>query len=176
MTQLSAIDIHVEWLDEMLEPWRRANVEVANHGMPPHVTLLYPWRVAPLSEKDAEAVRKVLGRQSLFEIRFAELSHFGKRVLYLALDKDSEKAVKQVMQTLFRAFPETPPHGGQFADPTPHLTVAKAKSDEHFEQLMNEILERLEPKFPIKHFVDKVSIVQQDPTGFWRLHSEVLLE
>jgi 2'-5' RNA ligase len=94
MTQLSAIDIHVEWLDALLEPWRTATVEVANHGMPSHVTLLYPWRAAPLSEKDTEAVRKVLGQQSSFEMHFSNLSHFGKRVIYLSLDEDSERAVR----------------------------------------------------------------------------------
>jgi 2'-5' RNA ligase len=175
MAQLSAIDIHVGWLDALLEPWRTATLTVANHGMPSHVTLLYPWRVAPLSGKDTEAVKRALGQQQPFEIRFFKFSHFGKRVIYFALDEGSEKVVKQVMQTLFSAFPETPPYGGQFSDPTPHLTVAKAKSDEHFEQLMEEISMRLEPELPINHVADKVSIVQQDLEGFWHLHSEISL-
>jgi 2'-5' RNA ligase len=171
----SALEIHVESLGAWLEPWRHATVEVANKGMPPHVTLLYPWRTAPLSEEDAGQVQKVLEHQPPFELRFSELSHFGKRLIYLALDEQSEQTVKRLMNVLFDAFPETPPYGGQFSDPTPHLTVAKAKDDEHFGQLMKEISERLEPELPVKHFVDKVSVVQQGSDGFWRLHSEVFL-
>jgi 2'-5' RNA ligase len=121
MARESAIDIHLESLDDLLKPWRQITVEVANKGVPPHLTLLYPWRVAPLSAGDILALQAALQPLEPFEIRFTKLSHFARRVLYLALGEASERAVKNLMQTLFQAFPETPPYGGQFPDPTPHL-------------------------------------------------------
>lgn len=176
MARESAIDIHLESLDELVAFWRQATVEVATKGVPPHITLLYPWRVAPLSEEDTREVQKVLERHHSFEIHFAKVSHFGKRVIYLALDERSEKAVRQLMQVLFRAFPETPLYGGAFSDPTPHLTIAKANDDKHFEQLMQEISRALAPKLPIKHQVSGVSIIEEAEDDFWHLRASVSLE
>jgi 2'-5' RNA ligase len=173
MARESAIDIHLESLEALIAPWRQATVEVAVKGVPPHITLLYPWRVAPLSEEDAREVQKVLEQYPSFEIQLAKVSHFGKRVIYLALNERSEKAVKELMQVLFRAFPETPPYGGAFSDPTPHLTIAKAKDDETFEQMMAEITRVLAPKLPIKHQVSGVSVIEEAEDGYWHLRALV---
>lgn len=173
MARESAIDIHLESLDELVAPWRQATVEVANKGVPPHITLLYPWRVAPLSEEDTREVQKVLEQCHSFEIQLAKVSHFGKRVIYLALDDESEKAVKHLMQVLFLAFPETPPYGGAFSDPTPHLTIAKANDDKHFEELMEEISHVVTLKLPIKYQVSGVSMIEETDDGYWHVWASI---
>ncbi len=174
MSRESAIDIHLESFDDLLEPWRRATIEVANKGVPPHITLLYPWCV-PISNNDIEVVHSVISQLESFEICFTHLSHFAKRVIYLALDETSEKAVKHLMQTLFRAFPETPPYGGQFPDPLPHLTVAKVSDDATFEKMMEEILQVFSPRFPMTFWVNKVSVIEGDEEGYWKLKAAIPL-
>jgi 2'-5' RNA ligase len=93
MARESAVDIQLESLDDLLKPWRQITVEVADKGVPPYLTLLYPWRVAPLSAGDILSLQAALKPLEPFEIRFTKLSHFARRVLYLALDEASERAV-----------------------------------------------------------------------------------
>jgi len=51
-TQESALDICLPELCSLLDQWRMATVPVAMQGGPPHMTLLYPWRAAPLQGAD----------------------------------------------------------------------------------------------------------------------------
>jgi hypothetical protein len=39
----TAIGISLPELAELLDLWRMATVPVASNGIPPHITLLYPW-------------------------------------------------------------------------------------------------------------------------------------
>jgi 2'-5' RNA ligase len=138
------------------------------HPTKPRYLAKLLWRYL---EEDTRAIQKALEQQKPFEIRFTKLSHFGQQVIYLALDDESEKAVKELMQVLFRAFPETPPYGGAFSDPTPHLTIAKAKDDEKFEQMMDEISRVLASKLPITHQVGDVSIIEELEDGYWHFRA-----
>ena len=52
----SAIDISVPELAELVDHWRMATVPVASQGVPPHITLRYPWRPAPLQPADLHKV------------------------------------------------------------------------------------------------------------------------
>ncbi len=45
---LTSIDLQFGELAQMLDPWRSDTVAVATLGVPPHITLLYPWRSAHL--------------------------------------------------------------------------------------------------------------------------------
>lgn len=47
------------------------------------------------------------------------------------------------MQALQRAFPDTSPYGGAFADPPPHLTVAKGPASD-LDRLKDEIAAALD--------------------------------
>jgi hypothetical protein len=66
----SSIDIHFDSLTDLIDKWRSSSVEVTNLGVPPHITLLYPWRDAPLSDDDLEQLRTVLSNHQAFSLCF----------------------------------------------------------------------------------------------------------
>ncbi|MHC4816813.1 MAG: hypothetical protein ACYTF8_01960 [Planctomycetota bacterium] len=51
----SSVDIHLAELADLVSPWREATVEVAARGVPPHITLLYPWKPPPIETSDIRA-------------------------------------------------------------------------------------------------------------------------
>lgn len=62
MTRESAIDVYVPELVGLLDRWRLPTIAVAAKEVPPHISLLYPWRPAPVGPSDiTEAAAVVAG-------------------------------------------------------------------------------------------------------------------
>jgi 2'-5' RNA ligase len=67
--------------------WRRAHTADGAAGMPPHVTLLYPFvDAAAIAQHDLDAVREVASAHAAFEFTLARFGEFpgDAGVLYLA--------------------------------------------------------------------------------------------
>jgi 2'-5' RNA ligase len=172
-TRESAIDICLPELAELIDQWRLSTIPVAAQGVPPHITLLYPWRTAPLQPGDLnEAAAAVVGITP-FTVTFRRVGRF-PGVLFLS--PEPENVVRILIRRLVRAFPETPPYGGQFgADPTPHLTIAQATTEEELSRLQAEISARLEPVFPLSLPVHALSIEEEGADGRWQISSTIEL-
>jgi 2'-5' RNA ligase len=125
MSRESAIDVYLPEVAGLLDRWRLPTVSVAALGVPPHITVLYPWRPAPLRPSDIAEVAAAAAEIPPFTITLSRLARF-PGVLYLRPEPDV--TLRALIRRLAAAFPDTPPYGGQFPDPTPHLTVAKASS------------------------------------------------
>ncbi len=159
----SSIDISLPMLIAQIDTWRKPTVEVANLGVPPHITLLYPWRNAPVSPNDLTELSQLLISFQPFELCFNRLETFQAGVIYLALEDES--VPRAIMKKLFEGFPDTKPYDGIFIDPTPHVTVVKAKKDE-LEKLRLEITQALE--LPIKILVKEITVMEEDSEGYWK--------
>ena len=157
----SSIDLHFNELTDVLEPWRMS-VEVASLGVPPHITLLYPWRKSPLKVSDLNELEHILNNVEPFELCFERVATFDSGVVYLSLREESK--VRKLMQKLFKRFPDTPPYGGAFTDPRPHLTVAKCPP-EQLPKLQTEIAEALE--LPIVCQVANVVAMEEQSDKTW---------
>jgi hypothetical protein len=84
--------------------------------------------------------------------------------------------VRRLTRRLAQAFPETPPYGGQFgADPTPHLTIALAETEEELHRLQADILVCLEPLFPLHIPVHALSLEEEGTDGTWQIVATVEL-
>jgi 2'-5' RNA ligase len=159
----SSIDILVPELSDRLRPWREAS---AAKGAPPHVTLLYPWRTPPVAADDVAVLRAAIAQVRRFSIRFVAIERFTARALYLKIADESP--VRALMRTIHAAFPDSPPYGGEFLDPTPHLTVAKASTEAELDQLQQELSLTLGPHLPLPIDVRSVVVLEEDAEGYWR--------
>lgn len=79
------------------------------------------------------------------------------------------------MRKLRAAFPETPPYGGQFADPTPHLTVAKATSEDELGRLEAEVATLLGPYLPLTLTIRDLAIEEEGSDGMWSVRTMIAL-
>jgi 2'-5' RNA ligase len=100
-------------------------VQTAIDGMPPHITLLHPWRPSPVSEEDLADATAVFNGVEPFDVTFARLARF-PNVIYLVPEPD--QVLRNLMERTAAAFPDTPPYEGVFTDVVPHLTVVMVDS------------------------------------------------
>ena len=170
----TSIDLHVPELTGLLAPWRDATVDVASKGVPPHVTLLYPWLPAPIVEADLDLLRSALAQCPPITLRFHELRRFEPGVLYLALQ--DEGTVRRLMQRIQTAFPALSPYGGSVADPTPHLTVAKASDARQLAELHAQADRVLSPCLPLEYARHQIVVMQEDERGHWDVRGEIALD
>ena len=114
---MSGIDIVVDVeVFEALPYWHT----MSSLGVPPHVSILYPWRRSPLSMLDMRDVENVIDALPAFSISFDAVARLENGTVYAQIG--DSPALSALTRTVWRAFPETPPYGGEFAAPAPHVT------------------------------------------------------
>lgn len=110
-------------LGGIVDPWLEHSVGARpSHGVPAHVTLLFPC------SPDPEGVGEALAAVEAFDVHFREVRRF-PGVVYLA--PEPAQPFVDLTHALWRRFPDWPPYAGAHETITPHLTVAwQAKLDE----------------------------------------------
>jgi len=160
----SAITISLPDLAPLVDRWRIATVPVASRGVEPHVTLLYPWRNTPLSPSDLGAARAALASVPPFVVTLDGLGRF-PGVLFLRPEPNG--FIWSLIRLLADAFPGTPPYGGLFPDPVPHLTVAMAATEEALDRLEAEVTQAIGPRLPISFEVRGILVKEEGESGIW---------
>ncbi len=173
MPRETSIDILVTELDDLISPWRQATVSVASKSVPPHISLLYPWRSAPIDDADINALRELVQDQRSLQLRFTGIGNFPNGTIYLGIEKSL--GLTLLIRKIFKAFPDIRQYGGEFPDPIPHLTVANS-SDEKLDELMQEISATLSSKLPIEIAVHEIVVMEEDETGNWKIHTRIPLD
>lgn len=118
----TAVVIAFPELSPVVDDWReRTCADRPSIGVPPHVTLLYPF--VP-SEKVADAVdhlRDLFAAVSTFDVAFRELRRWPEMV-YLA--PEPPEPFSRLSEAIVERWPGYPPYEGIHETVIPHLTVA----------------------------------------------------
>ena len=133
----------------------------ARAGMPPHVTLIYPFMDSKAFDAEAKArLLAVCAGTGLLELTFQRLGSFDD-VLWLA--PEPAEPVIRLTHRLTEAFPDFPPYGGAFDEVTPHLTVAHGDAG-----VFGKLSARLEPALrdPVRSRVEHVALFGLSPVGW----------
>jgi 2'-5' RNA ligase len=163
----TAIVVLVPEARAVADRWRRAYTPGGAAGMPPHVTLLYPFLDdAVLGERELEAVREVVAAHAAFAFTLTRVEAFAD-VLYLSPEPDGP--FRELTAALARAFPEHPPYGGAYDDLVPHLTLAE---DENAPAA--EIRDDAGRALPIAARADEAAVMRL-VDGRWAVHARVPL-
>lgn len=165
----SGIDIVVEDRAFSELPYWQA---MASVGVPPHVSVLFPWRNAPLAPTDLDNLRAVVGTVPSFSIRFCDVSAFPNGTVYASLEPNED--MSSLMRQVWYAFPDTPPYGGEFEVPVPHVTLAKCAPHEAL-VAVQELAVQLRPFLPLTLDVSRLTVLEQNPDDTWRTAGEVSL-
>jgi hypothetical protein len=120
----TAVIVPVLAAEQVIGEHHRRLDRAASWGVPPHITVLYPF-VPP------EAVDRTTGAALLaavrsvdaFECTFAATDWFGSDALWLA--PRPAEPLRRLTLAVWAAFPACPPYEGQYDDIVPHLTVGE---------------------------------------------------
>lgn len=130
----SAIILAVPEAEPLVGALRKEGDASAQHGVPAHVTLLYPFVEDP-DVGIVEELRFFFAGVEGFALDFVAVGEFPE-VVYLAPDQTT--VVEDLIEALVRRWPGYPPYGGVFDKVVPHLTVVdtpdaalRARAREH---------------------------------------------
>jgi len=143
------------------DAWReRACVSKPSHGVPPHVTLLFPFAPAPVDDALVAEIADVVARFPAFAVSFRSLRRF-PGTLWLA--PEPAEPLVLLSRALAARFPAWPPYEGAFPEPVPHLTVAQGD-----EALLDAAEAELAPLLPFAANVCEVTLVEELEPDRWR--------
>ena len=150
----SAIVIVVAEAEPAVAEWRTRHDPAAAVGVPPHITLLYPWLPAATIERSTiDALGRHFARVAPFDYRLARVDRFEPDILFLAPEPGWR--FSELIRRLAALYPDTPPYGGLVPDIVPHVTVADGCSPATLEL----ITAALELELPIRARADAATLL-----------------
>jgi 2'-5' RNA ligase len=132
-------------------------------GVPPHVTVLYPFLTGSSLVRDVRrTLAGIVGEHDPFDVRFSRIGRFPTTV-FLAPDPPSP--FRNLTHAVTTAFPGYPPYGGAFDDVVPHLTICES-ADAPLELIAAQARKRL----PFSHRVSILDVLVESDDGRWHSH------
>ena len=163
----ASIDLLVPAAHRIIGEWYD-RTEAAGDGMPPHITLLWPWA---LSQPGLDRLDSALATAEPFDVVFSTIGRF-PGVVYLA--PEPLDALLLLMRSIWSAFPESPPYGGELNhEPVPHLTAAKDSDERALDEVETTLRGRIDE--PLRLRVDRVWVSAEGagPDGQWGVVREI---
>lgn len=142
--------------DALVGPWRDELDPAAAYGVGPHITVLYPFlTTTDIGAPELAALTTLAAGHPAFDLEFQGCGRF-PGVLYLA--PEPEAPLRALTAAVWARWPQTPPYGGQFGDPIPHLTVADGATDPDSRRAESDLTAGL----PLRCRVDRLDLVAFD--------------
>jgi hypothetical protein len=164
----TAILLAVPEAEALVHDWRAQGDPSAAHGVPAHVTLLYPFLPAERIDEGvlAELTWFFQGVDA-FEFGFASVGrweHVG--VVYLAPESD---ALTELTRALARRWPETPPYDGEIPvdELIPHLTIVHTDD----RALRQSAANAVSPGLPLRAVAERAALWVCGGDGEWSEHT-----
>lgn len=160
----SAVLVAVPEAEEVVARFRTRLDRSAAWGVPPHVTVLYPFVAPDLIDRLVLAgLAEAVGAVPAFDAVLARLCWFGETVLWLA--PEPEDRFRALIDAVGGRFPDHRPYGGAHPDPVPHLTIGHDAPVE----VLRAAAEAIAPLLPIRTRVTAVHVMHGSPEAdSWR--------
>ncbi|MDD2656219.1 MAG: 2'-5' RNA ligase family protein [Patescibacteria group bacterium] len=165
------ININLPELTDILNPWREETIELSHKGVPPHVSLIYPWLETPISKKELKNIQKILENTKIFTLEFDSIKKFDNGTTYFS--PSNTKKLQEIQNKIMKKYPTIKMYNGEFKDTIFHLTIAKIGDDE---EKFVEIQNKLSKYLPIKKEITQITIMQEDENGYWSDYTTINLK
>lgn len=153
VTGSTGIVITVPECDDVVADVRTRYDPAVAYGVPPHVTVLFPWLPQPtVSPDELAALEHLAAATPAFEAALTRVGRF-PGVAWLA--PEPVAAFAALTRSVFARWPQTPPYEGRFAEPVPHLTVADGQPDE----VIDAVAAELGGALPVRFQVDALTLL-----------------
>lgn len=159
----TAVVVPVRAAEALVDGHRRRLTRAGADGMPPHITLLYPFTDSTLlSDGRMREVGEIIASCESFRVSLRSVGRFDSDPPILYLVPEPTTPFAALTRALVAAFPEHQPYGGKYPDPAPHLTVAIADSG-----TLDAIEAELRPSLPIEAHVSEAWLMQRGADESW---------
>jgi 2'-5' RNA ligase len=123
-------------------------------GIPLHITLLFPFG---LGESGLE---ELFARWSPLRFSLTRVKTFPDAAVWLAPEPVDE--LRERILELYARYPQYPPYGGEFPDPTPHATVGQPGD------VVEAVRAAAEPLLPVEFEVRAATLIEEVAPDRWR--------
>ncbi len=144
----SALIIAVPEAEPLVKALRERFDWSAAQGVPAHITILYPF-IPPdkITPEVLAELREFFAQFAAFEFTLPETRRF-PAVLYLA--PSPAEPFKALTQAVVERYPDYPPYGGEYAEVTPHLTIADRLEAAQLDDFEREFMQQHGAQLPVK--------------------------
>jgi 2'-5' RNA ligase len=167
----SALLVAVPAVEALVGEYRARLDPSALRGVPPHVTVLYPF-MAPddIDDDVVECLADGFAECRRFDFEVADVRWFGDTVVYLA--PEPADAFRELTRVAVKLFPAFPPYRGAYAESTPHVTIGQDAPIDELRAAADAVASGL----PIRASATAITLVVggTEPAS-WRVHTEITL-
>ena len=157
----TALVVAVPEAEPLVGEWRAKHDWSAQHGVPAHITLLFPFMPADqVDEQVLDDLRELFASQTAFTYRLPRVARFPE-VAWLA--PEPSEPFKDLIELIVARYPDYPPYEGIHDVVVPHLTVAEGGPD-----LQDEVNAAVTPSLPIEALASEVTLLVEDESGLWQ--------
>jgi hypothetical protein len=165
----SALIIAVPEAEPLVKELRKRFDWSAAQGVPAHITIDYPFippdKITPEVLAD---LREFFAQFAAFQFTLPETRRFPS-VLYLAPSPD--EPFKALTQAVVERYPEYPPYGGEYADVTPHLTIADRLTTAQLDEFEREFMRQHGSQLPVRATAHEVKLIENS-SGRWEVREK----
>src|SRR5687768_13957185 len=148
----------------LVDPHRLRLTRAGADGIPPHITVLYPYTDTELlKEERVQEVARIVGAVRAFDVTLGSTGRFDVDPPILYLVPDPAAPFAALTRALVTAFPEHPPYAGRYPELVPHLTVAIADA-----ATLEAVAAVVDPALPILARVEEAWLMERADDGRWR--------
>ena len=164
----TAIILPVPDAEPIVGDLRRRYDPGASRGVPPHITLLYPFAPPSTVAMHLDSLRQFFVGAPAFDFVLDSIGRFPANA---HLSPNPAAPFISLTESIASRWPQFPPYGGQFSTIVPHLTVADGVGIAAFEEVERTLRDRL----PIACRARVAWLLQSDHEGQWRRTNEFVL-
>jgi 2'-5' RNA ligase len=155
--------------EKLVAPFRTKSDSSTANGIPPHVTILYPFKCpASVDTETISTLEDLFASFPVFEFQLAEICYF-PRTLYLA-PAPADPFVR-LTEAVCRAYPDALPYGGEFPEPTPHLTVAARRDNDQLRAVSHQFNRTAIEQLPVSARAEEIWLMDNRSGNWERRHS-----
>jgi 2'-5' RNA ligase len=159
----TALLIPVPEAEPAVGRWRQLFDPSAQSGVPPHITLIFPYLSSDRCDTRVLGMLREMFRR-VPEFDYA-LSEFGEFPGVVFLKPRPNEPFIALIKSLADRFPEAPPYGGSFPTIIPHLTIAHSDDATEMAKLSADVSCSL----PIRCHAHEVHLMREMIDGQWHL-------
>jgi 2'-5' RNA ligase len=142
--------------------------EAVAHGIPFHITLLYPF--APreaVTDALLMDVRSFFAQREPLSLTLTRVAAWPS-VVYAVPEPDTR--LRAYMRALFQRYPQYRPYSGAHADVVPHATLAE---DVDAKAVLADIERRIAPYLPRRYNIEAAMLLEEATPNAWRPREEL---